>query len=314
MKKTLTAQDIFGDMYIDVNAITLEELKKCEDISISFTTSMFYKALISSPFVEACINGKTELVDPRSIKDYSENFAKVAGVIRQFGKFIQKYGDKLNQVKREGGFLHAGSGAVAYKVLEGMLVKAEPYFDAASKIEDLNAKETSKREYLRVVSILNGKAAKAIKQVERLAAEENGWIIGDEDIFQQTHEAFTLVTNQFDVGNLEETKDMGKRVVVFETNEKEQARLSAIAKANDLYDYFVIDFLRDVEAQTPYTARYMVKQLNEKHEKFKRSFEMPLASDTSLGKANECISQINGMIDFVSKISEASYVVSGYQK
>ena len=53
----------------------------------------------------------------------------------------------------------------------------------------------------------------------------------------------------------------------------------------------------------------MIETLDKKHEKFLKSFEMPLANNTSIGRANECINQINNMIDYVTEISKSAYVV-----
>ena len=97
------------------------------------------------------------------------------------------------------------------------------------------------------------------------------------------------------------------RVVKIEQDEKTKARLSAIKEANDLYERFQVDFMRDLEKEISMMNRDMYEALIDKVEKFLKKFPMPLSSDVSLGMAVEAHSQINKFIDTVHYISQNTY-------
>ncbi len=107
---------------------------------------------------------------------------------------------------------------------------------------------------------------------------------------------------------IEEQKPMTPvRVVKIEQDEKTKARLSAIKAANDLYERFQVDFMRDLEKEISMMNRDMYEVLIDKVEKFLKKFPMPLSSDVSLGMAIEAHSQINKFIDTVHYISQNTY-------
>jgi len=96
-------------------------------------------------------------------------------------------------------------------------------------------------------------------------------------------------------------------------NEREIFRQQLIVKANEYYDEFCLDFLRDLEQQIPFSTRDLYKEFIEvRFANFVKRFNMPLSKDASIGKANEVIYQINLMIEYIEKIKENSYVTSVY--
>ena len=97
------------------------------------------------------------------------------------------------------------------------------------------------------------------------------------------------------------------RVVKMEQDEKTKARLGAIKAANDLYDRFQVDFMRDLEKEISMMNRDMYEKLIDKVEQFLKRFPMPLSNDVSLGMAIEAQSQINKFIDAVYEISRNTY-------
>ena len=105
------------------------------------------------------------------------------------------------------------------------------------------------------------------------------------------------------------------RQVETSVSPKEDSRRKAISRANDMYQEFCMDFMRDLHAQYSLSSRDMYEHfVNVKFKKFVERYPMPIASDASEGYANEVIYQIQNLMDYVSKISENSYVTSVYDK
>ncbi len=103
------------------------------------------------------------------------------------------------------------------------------------------------------------------------------------------------------------------KAIHFEPNEKEQTRLQVIKQANDKYEEFCLDFMRDLEKQVPLSTRDMYETfMNEKFANFQNKFNMPLDNSVSEGFAREAMYQIELMIEYISKISQNSYVTSIY--
>ncbi len=90
-------------------------------------------------------------------------------------------------------------------------------------------------------------------------------------------------------------------------------RLKLIKKANDKYEEFCLDFMRDLEKQYALSSKDLYEEfVNVRFKKFTERFPMPISNSASEGYAQEVINQINILIEHVSKISENSYVTSVY--
>ena len=93
-----------------------------------------------------------------------------------------------------------------------------------------------------------------------------------------------------------------------------QARLKLIKKANDMYEEFCLDFMRDLEKQYALSSKDLYEEfVNVRFKKFTERFPMPIPDNATEGYAQEVINQINILINHVSKISENSYVTSVYK-
>lgn len=92
-------------------------------------------------------------------------------------------------------------------------------------------------------------------------------------------------------------------------------RLKLIKKANEKYEEFCLDFMRDLEKQYALSSKDLYEEfVNVRFKKFVERFPMPIANDVSEGYAQEVINQINILIEHVSKISQNSYVTSVYKE
>ena len=105
------------------------------------------------------------------------------------------------------------------------------------------------------------------------------------------------------------------RVVKLQVNPQTESRLKAIKEANDKYEEFCLDFMRDLEKQYALSSKDLYENfVNVRFKKFVERYPMPIPDSASEGYAKEVINQINILISHVSKISENSYVTSVYQK
>ena len=92
------------------------------------------------------------------------------------------------------------------------------------------------------------------------------------------------------------------------------ARLKLIKEANDKYEEFCLDFMRDLEKQYAHSSKDLYEQfVNVRFKKFIERYPMPIPNSASEGYAKEVINQINILIDHISRISENSYVTSVYK-
>ena len=88
-------------------------------------------------------------------------------------------------------------------------------------------------------------------------------------------------------------------------------RLKLIKKANDKYEEFCLDFMRDLEKQYALSSKDLYEEfVNVRFKKFVERFPMPIPNSASEGYAQEVINQINILIEHVSRISQNSYVTS----
>ena len=101
--------------------------------------------------------------------------------------------------------------------------------------------------------------------------------------------------------------DKSRVFVSSAVDEKQRVRLNAIKEANDMYEMFQIDFMRDLNKEVSMMNRDMYNALITKIEKFLKKFPMPLANDASLGMAQEAKAQIGKFIDMVGEISRNTY-------
>ena len=168
---------------------------------------------------------------------------------------------------------------------------------------------------------------KKMNEINRQAfAIVKQWGVFNEDlvtIFEVGINDFSLSTNNIkrylsgwinkQQSELKPVEQAERKVVVKERNLKEEARLKAIARANSLFDELCEDFMRDLQAQYSLSSKDMYDEfVNVKFKKFVEKYSMPISSDASEGYANEVTHKILNLMDYVSKISENSYVTSVY--
>lgn len=119
---------------------------------------------------------------------------------------------------------------------------------------------------------------------------------------------------QEDSEKLQEINKSSKISKPVVTSKQLSARQMLIKEANDKYEEFCLDFMRDLEKQYAFSSKDLYEEfINVRFKKFVERYPMPVSDSASEGYAREVLNQINILINHVSKISENSYVTSVYK-
>ena len=105
-----------------------------------------------------------------------------------------------------------------------------------------------------------------------------------------------------------------KRIFKVQDDGKINDRLAAIKTANEMFDRFQVDFMRDLQKEVSLMNRDMYNNLIDKVETFLKKFPMPLSNDVSIGMAEEAAAQISKFIESVYEISKNTYTPFVFEK
>lgn len=264
------------------------------------------------------------LKDLNTIDDYRHNLAVIRKCVNAYN------GDINNLFGGEIGNEHSITVKTvnAGKYFSQFLQQVIAFVDSATYITNHCSKKTDSA-YIRTVS----------KTLPTMRANLSGaregfalWCRKQEykDIFDSVNEFFnssTKVAKEFTEQYLLEQKARKKaetekaqsvtdvqRSVKPVVSEQMSARLKLIKEANDKYEEFCLDFMRDLEKQYALSSKDLYEQfVNVRFKKFIERYPMPIPNSASEGYAKEVINQINILIDHISRISENSYVTSVYK-
>ena len=270
-------------------------------------------------------NLKNKLVEPETLQDYKNNLVAT----HEYSKSLDVGFDFASKLKIK---KLKETSEIRDEFLE-ILKECIAFVNGAIKLKDIEV-NGSTREYIKNVNMLSSSMKGNILSMARMSDHPSvtNAKFGDgyKNIFEDLAEYFSanvelakMIMDHERTIRKETEKlkkemamiDAKSKAVHFEPNEKEQARLRAIKKANDKYEEFCLDFMRDLEKQVPLSTRDMYETfINEKFAKFQNRFNMPLANSASEGLATEAMYQIDLMIDYISKIKENSYVTSVYKE
>ena len=298
-----------------------DTLKSTMD-NISFTTLSWADYLVQGhALTKARSIHEGKLKEPETLKDYQKNLGAVkvaAERIQKNSKIYNPYekfmGEDLSKYFKMADYYHSFVTQMLY------------FANAANHLHEC-AETKSNSAYMReVLKTLPGMEA-SLKRAGSKVVPEAGFKDGDEQIFNNALDLFLASSRVVSdsVRSIQETEKgilaeeeankpkaeikQGERVRYVPT-QAEQNRIAWIKKANEYYREFELDYLRDVRKQFSHSTKDMMKTLEEKIQKFLQSFPMPLADNTSVGKAQEAYSQIGKLMEYVSSISENAYTVS----
>lgn len=302
--------------FIDVSYIQNDEK------FLALATAYSYALMLSDhPAVESyfILNGeeKQKMFDgigngTYKIQEFVYIFSKILNNFQKSGNFdiedVKKI-ELLSHLIKEGKRFDIEQFNEIYKVTENILKESINAFSILASIERASSKRTGKDSYAKYISVKNKEFVDVMKNAY-------GPLIGKNDTYFFESERVLNIIGSFEkcISDLDFTevileneqrkqqeeamlKSVKKEPVVHEISEKEKGRISAIKKANDMYDSFVNDFLVDLQKDQVYSNMKGYGAIIDKFEKFIEKNPMPLSSDVSQKTAELKYYQLSKIID-----------------
>ena len=294
----------------------LDCIKKQVEILLLKSINNFYAFIIDHPLIKGVIASRRRLDKPEEIKDYKKNLEVVLQIFKDIIKVQNsllkpRELDKLKCVrdlnKSYCYFLEQVVQFVSvanYITQSGQDKQQEAYFKLVTK------KYPEMKKYINN-ALISFQTLNESKEREDYVKHFKDTVDYFEDCFGDILKLIDQIKEEDkerQTTPILETTPIAHRMAV-EISPKEQERRAAILRANSLYEELCIDFMRDLEKQVPITAKHMYEEfVDVKFKNFVERYPMPIASDASEGYAKEVIFQLNKLIDYISKISQSSYV------
>ena len=292
-----------------------EDYKAFEKLLVKHTAENLYKCIVSNDVMFALAASKKCVKRPDSVKDISSN---ISNIYAQASKYRQT---EISAVGNPDSF----DMWFFYSQKKGSFVrfmkffdKIEPLFADFVKIDKMSDdKSISGHEYFRIISKFN-------KRINDTFAESLTLIDEWSDLGPFFELIYLDVLNNFrnNSKTIEEMREelpleiapqKPKIVTAPQISPKEQERLAMIKRANDAYEEFCLDVLRDLEKQYSLSVKDVYHYfVDVKFKKFVERFNMPLANNVSIGVAKDALSQIQGLYNYVQTIKENAYCTSVY--
>lgn len=302
---------------LDVNEESLKSIKVTEYSIASAITDTMFEYIRNINIINECFSEFTNIEDTITINECHQSLSALHTLLIHFNKVTEKKLDSLLDKENINGNLKLKGAREQFVQLNQFLEKSVKLFEAGSKIETVTRQQTSKNEYLRIITKLNAKFTNAYQElysyVQGMDEDKSYWLYA-KDILKDGLDA-TEYFNKIDIKYLKEEPQ--KKVVSmpqqFVKSKAEQEREFYINKANDLYNQLYLDWIRDLESQYSFSTRDKYYACIEKFNKFNERFQMPLKSTVSTGMAKEVCNQINNLMNSITDISSESYSVGLYR-
>lgn len=299
---------------------SLEILKKEINLILLKSTQNLYYLVKGHNIASARAMIQGDLVEPQNLHDYYQNLKilkkecetlktvidEVAGTSKivvggkdsQFNYYRQARRDFENIVRGLFDFV----AQALYLAEQAEMKKGKSYLKVATQtMTNMSGSLRNLTKYIAVANRQESEYVETFEEVQTFFDSSLGVIV---DFYEQ----FKTDEKKKKDAEIATSKCVDEsKVIKIAPNQKELERIDAIKKANDLYDRFCIDFMRDLEKEVSLMNRDMYEELIDKFERFLKRFPMPLASNTSVGMANEAYSQINKFIECVYEISRNTY-------
>lgn len=295
---------------VEKNGVIQSEKELVENM-----TQQLYSFLFSNPVVFTFAMSKLKLKSaPVTVRDYSNIVIETIKYIKSFNISLQK--EFKNGTPHH--FYLIFSDPEQRKMLNDMIKVVDafvPFFENAAKAESVcSDKFISASEFSRLITIFNGKMEQSLTVARNMIADWDTSGAVDNIVYDNLVDGFKEVSNAIlklakEISESQKSTQNTPKTSVVVVSAEEQLRLQTIDQANYLYDELINDTMRDLQAQVPYSAKDMYAYfVGVKLEKFIKEHKMPLSKSTPLKQAQDVVSKLNGLFNYVSKISENSRV------
>lgn len=293
------------------------DFRAFEKLLIEDAVISLYKVIVSNPIALAVAMSKNSMTRPESVKGYVDNILKLNGELRNFEREMDSA--VKNKVDTNYIVFNDPENRKSYKQFLAFMDSIVPFFQIALKAEKVCLdKNIGDAEFLKIVTDYNRKINEILEHSK--SKIENFFVVGPafDQVFEQFTENFkrnakTVQEYKVMIDDIEAHKKAviserpRQSMPKAEMSEKEKSRLQKIQEANELYERFQLDFMRDLQKEVSLMNRDMYNALIDKVEVFLKRFPMPLSNNVSLGMATEAYAQITKFIDTVYYISRNTY-------
>ena len=311
--------------------VNKDDIRQSEKELVENMTRQLYSFLLSNSMVVCFSMSKVKLKStPVTVKDYSNVILETINTMKEYNQGLKKEFKDEDMPKH---FYLIFSDPDYRDLLDDTIKKIDTFvqfFESAKRAESVYSnKYVSDKEFLRLIEVFNTRMEKSLTSAQAVVKNwdttgmiSKGQLINWNTSEMKNNNAFGNLVEGFkglsssilksakeicdeqEKSQKEQKKEVGKVV-----SEAEQQRLKTIKEANSLYDELINDTMRDLQSQVPYSAKDMYEYfVSNKLAKFKKEHKMPLLETASLKQAQEVVSQLNNLFNYVSKISENARV------
>lgn len=302
--------------------LALSVFKKQVDVTIKVIVSSLYDLILEHPIICA-YSRLCKLKDCETMRDINDNIETLGVGVRILKeKSTEKSIDKFTKEYQEfGGVINkdwlrvADDFAQFYAEISSFVGTAVCIVDKQASNNKAYFKSLNRNLQAMVDALEN-----ASKYIDCFAKYERGYDDAFLDMktnFADAVDHLKLTIDRF-VSLIiakskatevkEESQPLDRaRLVKMAQNAEIQVREENIKEANDLWQMFKLDFMRDLNKEVSMMNRDMYEALMLKIEKFLKQFPMPLDNSVSSRMAIEAKAQINKFIETVGEISRNTY-------
>lgn len=297
------------EMHYDINTLSLEEIKDIETRLIGATNEMIWDSLNSTPGARLLIERKEDL-EGISTEHFINELNQVIKMCERMESVVQS--NKDLDISKD---LFPKLPKSVMKIMGYIYNSCLNYFKTVAEIEKLTKTSNDKEQFLQQLTVLNKKVLKTIKNLIQNISSPYYNMEDALPLFKFAYKTFKDDADDLHIAKLKVEKPELKstRKVIVEMNDTDKEHIKYINMANNLYQELMLDYVRDLEKQLPFSAKDLYNKFLEKLNKFKTQFHMPLTRDDSIGHAKECCGKIRKLMDEVSFISENAYTISMYK-
>lgn len=297
---------------------SLEDLKKIEQENLAYLIKDFYDITISNLFTVAFTAADDSLIkyeSPEKIEQYLENLRGIYQSSINFQQGLNKLVQDKKIVDAKYEYFSEEQNRENYNVYNKILDKTIALFEHVKRTENIINNVNDRDNFIRIITKMNKKFETLLNSIVMTSGDLDDFGMGQIEDYVSAYKKF----NVFDYPDLyrEEVEEKPAVAMVSKSESKisksETERLDAIDQANQLYDMFVKDFMRDLHNQVSESSYDLYKNfVDVRFANFVKRNPMPLDKTVSIGKAKDVYREINKMIEYVGYISEQSYTISTY--
>ena len=308
------------DTNLDVNAMSLEEIKNRENEIITQPVTLFLSLLKENSLISAVIED-SDLPEIVNIKKISNNFLHLSYKVTSFIKKVEQYRDSLMQKDAVLDDAHeevlSDKSLIMYQNTATLLNLLSPLFTYIDKVFAIGDNINDKPEYLRLISKYNKKYEKTLEALAIHSEKSGDEEIGNPYTYRSVLKLFTKRAKLLDPAFLieEEQKPQSKpKKAMVESRpqiiDADIERRKMIKQVNEQFDRICYDYIPDYDKQIPYHLRKEYEHLrNVIFPQFIHEYKLPLHENTSSDIAKAALKGFSnknkdGILDILEDLSE----------